>query len=421
MNRLLNKTMLYYAFFAVILLLLSGPLFYSLSEKLYLDDVDEAILLRKKEFYSGHLHALKAAEIPTWNKFNRDIHILPDTVNNVKEKIFQQVFYDSLANEWEPYRILYSNVSIEGKPYTLMIRLNLVESQDLIETTALLYLIILGVLLAGFLVISKLVSNRLWQPFHDTLSQIAHFNIDANEMPAFPKTSTKEFLQLNAALERLIRHNLVAYQTQKEFTQNAAHELQTPLAIFQSKLDLLLQNSSLTQQQADILQSLYEAASRLSRITKNLLLLAKIENSQFSETTQFELKELLHHLLPCFGEQAESKQLIITQDIANSLPVRANRGLVEIMISNLLLNAIRHNVHQGKVSIYISPRQFTVVNTAPGDALDAAALFKRFGKIAVHPHGSGLGLAIVKQICERYGWKVNYDFKDHLHVFSIDF
>lgn len=78
--------------------------------------------------------------------------------------------------------------------------------------------------------------------------------------------------------------SLDSYRVQKEFTENASHELQTPLAIFQSKLDLLLQQQELTESQAEIIQDLYQMTSRISRLNRNLLLLAKIDNAQFAKS-----------------------------------------------------------------------------------------------------------------------------------------
>ncbi|MEJ7830264.1 MAG: hypothetical protein WKF91_18790 [Segetibacter sp.] len=134
MNRLLNRTLINYTFFATLILILSSPFFYWMMEKLYLDDVDEAILLRKKEFLINNRASLKTDDVSIWNRFNRDTRLLPDTITTKpKDHIIQETFYDAMTPEWEPYRVLYTNVIIEQKPYVLMIRLNLVESEDLIK------------------------------------------------------------------------------------------------------------------------------------------------------------------------------------------------------------------------------------------------------------------------------------------------
>ncbi len=422
MNGLLNKTLLYYTFFATIILLLSAPFFYWMMEKLYTDDVDEAIVLRKKEFEANNQKSLRVSDIAIWNKFNRDIRILPDTVvSRPKDSIIQEVFFDALVPEWEPYRVLYTNVRIEGQPYILMIQLNMVESEDLIKTITWIYLGILFSLLLVIFFITGFISNRLWQPFYDTLKRIEEFNIEQHSSPTFKITNIKEFEQLNAGLEKLIQGNLQSYASQKSFTQNAAHELQTPLAIFQSKLDLLLQDNSLTQPQSVIVQALYEATSRLTRINKNLLLLAKIENNQFSETTSFSVNELIADVTPYFTEQANSKKLLIEKETDSIVSIIANRGLAEIVINNLFLNAVRHNVENGKIILSLKDKTFTIKNSGPSKSLDKDILFKRFGKGTPDTRSSGLGLAIGKEICDRYNWQVSYVYETDLHHFTIKF
>lgn len=301
MNRLLNRTLIYYSFFATLILLLSSPFFYIIMEKLYVDDVDEAIMLRKKEFLLNNLASLKTDDIAIWNRFNRDTRLLPDTITaKTKDRIIQEKFYDEMTPEWEPYRVLYTKINIQRQPYVLMIRLNLVESEDLIKTLTGLYFAVLFTLLLVIFFVTRFISNKLWQPFFDTLQKIEQFNIEQNLLPVFIATPIKEFTQLNKGLTKLIKDNLKAFQSQKEFTENAAHELQTPLAVFQSKLDMLLQEPSLNQNQAAILQSLYEAASRLSRLNKNLLLLAKIENNQYTIWEEVEVTGLLNGYSPLF-------------------------------------------------------------------------------------------------------------------------
>jgi signal transduction histidine kinase len=422
MKRLLNKTLLFYTIFATIILLLSIPFLYWMMEKLYTDDVDEAILLRKKEFVIKNLQSLHIVDIPVWNKFNRDIRILPDTViSKPKDTIIREIFYDEIIPEWEPYRVLYTKVNIERQPYILMIQLNLVESDDLIKTIIRLYSGILFSLLLVIFFITRFISNRLWKSFYDSLEKVKQFNIEQHSPPQFTITKIKEFEQLNASLDKLIQGNIQSYASQKVFTQNAAHELQTPLAIFQSKLDLLLQDKSLTQPQSVILQSLYDAASRLSRINKNLLLLARIENKQFAEISSFHLAELISESVPYFTGQATQKEIHIKQSIQSDITLQANRGLAEIMLNNLLLNAIRHNIDKGSIEISIRENKLIISNSGVNNTLDSAGLFKRFGKSATDAHSSGLGLAIVKEICDRYGWKVDYQFVTDRHIFSVLF
>lgn len=422
MKKLLNKTLFYYLILSSTVLILSGPCFYYLIEKLYLDDVDEAVLLRRDEFFKKNLPTLKVKNIAAFNKFSRDTEILGDTVSAPKNKILPQIFYDDMVPEWEPYHVLYQKISVEGKPFVLMVRLNLVESQDLMLTLTWLYLGTLLILLLANFYITRLISNKLWRPFYDTLQKIEKFNIEQQKIPVLNKANIIEFEKLNQAIIKLIDDNVKAYQIQKEFTENASHELQNPLAIFRNKLDILLQNPSLTTEQGEIIQSLYEVSGRLSRINKNLLLLSKIENGQFNDTEKFEVADILQHVIPYFKEQAIAKNIHIEvhTSVQNSSIV-ANKGLAEILISNLILNAITHNHKNGFIKITLFEKVFMVANTANGKPLNTDNMFRRFSKSPGKSHGSGLGLAIVKQICLLHHWSIEYCFEKNLHHFRIKF
>ena len=306
MNKLLNRTLSYYLVLSTIVLALSGPGFYWLIEKLYLDDVDEAIILHKDEFLKNNMFNLSLNDIFQWNRFNRDIHIYnpAEVAQKPKGRIIREIFFDALSPEYEPYHVLYQTIEIKGRPFVLMVRLNLVESEDLMLTLTWLYIAILFLLLIANFIVTNLISNKLWKPFYNTLEQVERFNLEFSNILKFSTSSIREFTKLNRALSKLIDDNVKAYRIQKEFTENASHELQTPLAVFQSKLDMLLQEPELNQNQAAILLSLYEAASRLSRTNKNLLLLAKIENNQYQEFEQIKLEKLVNEALPYFKEQA---------------------------------------------------------------------------------------------------------------------
>lgn len=421
MNRLLNKTLLYYLILSTAVLILSGPCFYWLMEKLYLDDVEEAILLRRDEFFKNNQPTLKVTDIGTWNRFNRDTRIFPDTIHKTKNKIIHETFLDAMVPEWEPYLVLYQDIKIQQKPYILMIRLNLVESEDLITALTWLYLGVLFVLLLVIFLITRLISSSLWHPFYDTLSKIEEFNIEQKIPPVFTNPRIAEFQQLNKALNKLISDNIGAYQIQKEFTENASHELQTPLAIFQSKLDMLLQQPVLTQEHGEILQSLYTSVKRLSRVNKNLLLLAKIENNQFPEKETVDIVAIIDEVLPYFTEQGLANNLqVAVQKETNELNAEANKGLCEIMVNNLILNSISHNKPDGYVSIVLTSNTISIIN--PGTAgLITATLFKRFSKVSANAYSTGLGLAIVEKICASQGWHVTYGFENQEHIFTVTF
>lgn len=282
--------------------------------------------------------------------------------------------------------------------------------------TALFFILLMG----GFILLNRRISRRLWQPFYRSLEQIRQFDLGAQQKVVFEPTDVDEFTALNQSLDKLIAGNIAAYNQQKEFADNASHELQTPLAIIQSKLDLLLQSKSLTNEQFTIIEEANKALARVTRINKNLLLLTKIENSQFMEKESISLTELLEQAIAVFTNFSDDKQLTLRTHIAPGVQVEGNKILVEIMLNNLITNAIRHTTAGGTIDIHLTANNLSVSNTG-ATPLQQEQLFKRFGATSAHTPGTGLGLALVKQIGHRYGWPITYSFKDHLHTFSIGF
>ena len=218
-----------------------------------------------------------------------------------------------------------------------------------------------------------------------------------------------------------MQNNLNSYRVQKEFTENASHELQTPLAIIQSKLDLFLQQPELSKQQADIIQSLYQTTNRLTHLNRSLLLLAKIENNQYEQTEEIDLVAFIRKLLPQIESLTENLSLQ-TDFQTPSLAVKGNRTLLESLMNNLIVNAIRHNYPNGEIIISINEGSLTVSNTSPNEsALDVRLIFNRFYRTSENIKGYGLGLAIVKAICEYHQWEIKYIYYNKLHHFRILF
>lgn len=420
-QKLLYKTLRYYIIFAILVLSFCAPLFYLMTYRLYLNSADEVLAIRKKEFILIHNPSIKMTDIPTWNRFNRDIKI-EDPILTIKEDIISNEFYyDSVDNEDEPYRVLRTPVLIEGKPHTFLARINMVESQDLIKSIAIVFIGLLLVLLIGLYFITLRLSLKLWRPFHDTLHFIEKFEVDKIPQNNLKVTGINEFNRLNHAIENLIQKNTAIYNSQKEFIENAAHELQTPLAVFQGKLDILIQQTNLTQDQSHLLDKLNDAVSRLTRLNKNLLLLSKIDNEQFQGTDTISLTQEVSKHIDFFSEQASSKNIEIHIDALPNIKVKANSVLTEILISNLFLNAIKHNVVNGNISIHLTEHFLSFSNTGLLTPLAEEKLFQRFSKGNPSGQGSGLGLAIIKKIADLNHWPIKYSFKDNQHTFSLSF
>ena len=292
------------------------------------------------------------------------------------------------------------------------------DSYLIIGAITLLTVFFFALILVGFVWLNRKISSRLWRPFYQTLEKIKAFDLTSNTTVHFEPGNVIEFEELNTSINKLLESNIAAFRQQKEFTENASHELQTPLAIVQSKLDLLLQDGALSSAQSQIIEETNNALSRVSRINKNLLLLAKIENQQFLDKQQINISEPLQEVLDLLSDLLEGRT--IEANINPICIVEGNRILIEIMLTNLLMNSLRHTEPGVKIMVYLSVAELIISN--PGNyPLDAVKLFRRFSTASGQTPGSGLGLSIVEQICSRYGWAVEYKFTEQQHQFSVRF
>jgi signal transduction histidine kinase len=420
-QNLLTKTLRWYVAFAAGILLITAPIFYFTTQRLYIDEANETLKLHKKEFIHYHLSSLTIDGIENWNKYNRDEKIIPGSPKHKKDKFRTEIFFDTLSREHEPYRVLRSSITIEGKPFTFVAKINLVEREDLIKSIVLLFLGLLTIMLVGLYFITIAMSSKLWRPFYIALNNLENFEVNKASSTALSPTNISEFTRLNQAIEELIQKNTQIYNNQKEFIENAAHELQTPLAIIQGKLEVLFQQSSLTQSQSEALEKLSESVSRLSRLNKNLLLLSRIDYDKFQESESISMNDLIQKHMEFFNEQASSKNITLNVEANQQIVVSANITLTEVLVNNLLLNAIKHNVIGGTVSVVLTSRKLLISNTGSDVALPAEKIFDRFAKINPATQGSGLGLAIVKKIADQNRWKIHYHFENHFHIFTVDF
>ena len=419
-KKLLNKTLKTYLIYSVLILIISAPLFYYATKRLYTKEADDTLLLHKKEFLKYTASTLQYTDIPLWNRFNRNAKI--DSVKQVtKDTLFFSSYYDTLDAEIEPYRELNFPISIQGKPYTYSERINLVETEDLLKNIAILFFAIISILLFGLFFITKKLSLNLWKPFYKTLQQIESFEIDKTKQLDFAESDVEEFNRLNTSIKKLIEKNTIIYKSQKEFIENAAHELQTPLAVFQAKIDTLIQRSDVTQEQSEILDSLNENVSRLNRLNRNLLLLSKMENDSYSDKQTISLTNYIQKNLNFFTEQAKAKSLIIKMDLQKDFEIKSNPVLAEVLISNLFLNAIKHNIEGGQICIAIQENKLVFSNSGQPSPLNTDKLFKRFSKSNPSEQGTGLGLSIIKKIADINNWTVAYNYENNLHSFSILF
>lgn len=427
MKNLLNKSHKPLTVFAFIVFALSIPTYFFLVDWIWLKELDEnneLIAQRiENEFNDQHISDEKLEEsIAFWNEIQSVGKIEPVLIPLQKDSVYtirrQNPYLEKKSID--RFRGLITNIEINSKNYIVTIETNVEESEETVAYIAVVTLFFFLILVIGFWILNKRLSQKLWKPFKDTLQKLKSFQLNKQTEIQFSETDIIEFQELNTALDKLLKHSITTYKNQKEFTENASHELQTPLAIIKNKLDLLLQKEKLTDRQYQIIEEINRALTRITRINKNLLLLAKIENRQFDDNETINISELSQQCLEELEEHANNINITIQTDIERDIMIEGNKTLIEMLLNNLLFNAIRHNLQNGTISISLNKNMLNISNSGNTE-LNKSTLFKRFAKTSNENAGSGLGLTIIKQICNHHKWTTNYYFANNSHHFSIHF
>lgn len=322
----------------------------------------------------------------------------------------------------DPVRMLTTAFEDKDRYYQLKIINPMVEKDDLVHRLLLNMIWLYAALIITILVINNFVLQRLWKPFYELLHKLQSYRLGSGGKPPSIKTKTKEFKDLEEAVQTLLDHNIKIYDQQKQFIGNASHELQTPLAIAITKLELLLEEEKLDGLQANKLVEILEIIERLVRLNKSLLLLTKIENKQFLNTQNVEINSIVRRGIDELQELSEFKNIEISLNENTRIFKTMDPSLTEIMISNLLKNAIFHNrSNSGKVEIILDKNILSICNTGVDKPLEGTQIFKRFYKSPSEKENTGLGLAIIKAITDLYKIRIFYEFKNQKHCFELHF
>ena len=327
--------------------------------------------------------------------------------------------YDQEEKELIPFRKLTFTVAISDRNYEVVILQSLLESEDLQMVIFYFMAVLFGLVLLALFFLNRWLSAKAWNPFFKSLSMLNSWKIGEPQTISFNRTDIYEFDQLNSALENMMQKIQVDFVNLKEFTENASHEIQTPLAIIKSKLEMVLQDKTLNDQQYQRIRAAFESANRLSKLNESLLLLSKIENQQFVEQSEIDFCQLIQSRIEYLEELFALKQIEVAVHLDEKVIFAMNPLLAEILINNLLSNALRHNTEKGKIIISSGNQEISISNTGKASEIDESRLFQRFTKLTTASESNGLGLAIASEICKTNNLELSYRFSDEMHHMTI--
>lgn len=342
--------------------------------------------------------------------------------NNPSVRFLEEEVYIYTKKETEPARILKTIFKDrENRYYELTVMIPTIEKKDLKETI-LLWIVILYIgLLVSILIVNAVVIRRSLQPLYTLLDWLDKFSVDRELPPLELNTDITEFRKLSDSLVRTARRNVEMYEQQSLFIGHASHELQTPIAVAANRLELLADDSGLTERQLEQILKTRRSLEDIAKLNKTLLLLTKIENRQYGDNEEVDVNGLLRSLAGDFREAYEYRGMEVDLTEKSVLHVDMNPMLISVLFGNLIKNAFVHNREQGKVMVEINGNIVSVSNTAVSGALNPEYIFRRFYQGEKKEGSTGLGLSLVESIAKLYGIKVSYLYQEDMHVFNVHF
>lgn len=417
--RLLTKTTLYFLIAMVPLLAAAGfYLFIQFSKELnqrsdeeLVNDEIQWIQYLQTESENGTTFILKTPDLLIY-PVNAPVSAIPTITDTYG--------FSPKENNRIPYRQLSHVVPINGVPYQIIIRRSQKQKTVLVTNVTRIMLLVFAGLFGITLLFNWFISKKLWEPFKYSLEKIRGAELNKMEAIHFEETSIQEFNELNSSLNSMAEKIHNDYINMKEFTENAAHEMQTPLAVVQSKLELLLQDSNLKDEQVESIMQASTALNRLSKLNQSLLLLAKIENNQYETSEIISLTDITKKYLQLFNEVIKDRRVKVEIHFNEEFFIRLHPLLADSLVSNLIGNAVKYNYEEGNIIITIDKNSYQIRNTSQLPPIDPGLLFKRFNNSKNRIDSSnGLGLAIVKKIADTHNLSITYHAENRFHHFNI--
>lgn len=424
--KLLNQSIKHLSIFILIIIGIWGmAFFFNMVDEIKENTDDGLENFKRQIIYRAHRDTSVLTHVDFEEAFYAIREIGPATAFSFQDQYTDTVIYIQDSNDPAPrpdhVRMLTTTFEDGGKYYELKIINPMVEKDDLIRRLLWNMIWLYVILIITIILVNNIVLKKMWKPFYRLLHKIQNYELGRDARRPVIRTETKEFKDLQKAVDDLLNQNIRVYEQQKQFTGNASHELQTPLAIAINKLELLIEKGNLNKEQTSSIAETMQILERLSRLNKSLLLLSKIETRQFPDHRPVSINDLIKEKMTDLKEIAAHRQVSIDFEEDGEIIKSMDPALADILISNLLRNALYHNISGGQIRLRIGENQISIENTGSPVPLDPDRIFKRFYKSSPKKGSSGLGLAIVKAIGDLYDMTITYDHHSPFHRIRLNF
>jgi signal transduction histidine kinase len=401
---------------SVSVLFISALIYYAVINHIARQELDDDLSEEIGEFVE-YVNVHQALPIAAYDQ-NQTTFIKTD-LSRFDARFFDAPYKNPKDNVVEGGRAVAALVKVKEENYIVTITESREETEHLIFIISGITILLTAILLFVLIVTNTYVLRGLWRPFYHLLDEVKKFNVADNDKIKVIEGKVDEFKEMGDAVAKMSTRVSSDYQGLKTFTENASHEMMTPLAVITSKLDILIQDETLGADQLSQITDIYWASNKLARLNQSLLLLVKIDNNLVPDAELLNVEAIVSEKAQQFQELIQNRNISLHIKL-NPIEINSSKYLIDILINNLFSNAIRHNYPDGEIYIKTTGRKLFFQNTSAQAQLIDELMFERFQKGRAS-EGTGLGLAIMKNICNLYDFELKYDYTNNMHSFEIDF
>lgn len=416
--KLLSKTSLLFITISILIFMFGNIFIFTLSKKMISNHVDTELVYQMHRVIKV-INEQQVQNRPVWFTDEVEIKTVSKAVNHTPVFI-DTVLYNTIQKKYVPHRSLRFIYPLPAQNLSVSIYKSLMSSDKLIERITISTIIMVVIFISMIFIMNRFVFERVWSDFFRNLKKLERYDVKSHEKLELDNSEIEEFNTLNKVHMRMVERIQDDFVSLKELTANTSHEIQTPLAIIKSKAELLLQTENLSENQLQSIGVILNTTERLSKLSQSLLLISKIENNQFGASQQMNIKDVLEKFISNYQILFEGGEFQLNVELAD-LKVEMNPVLLDVLVSNLLKNAVTHGTEAGQIHILVKEKELLVGNSGEPLKINPDDLFKRFVKGSTNKNSSGLGLEIIRKIGDFYGFNVRYNYHNQLHWFIVDF
>jgi len=418
--KLLTKSTLLIATLSLFLFFFMGIIFFQVLKNMSVSDLNRE-LGDLKELVVNYLEDNTGDEIialPGIDSLSVQVMVRP---LEAEEVFGDTLMYDSREDQFKTYRYIQFITDREEELLQVKIYKSTTPTDQLVERVTLMMTLMVILFLAGIFILNRFIFASLWKDFFEAIEKLKQFET-SKEPVILGEQDIEEFEELRQVLEIMTRRLAKDYKELKEYTDHTTHELQTPLAVIKSKTELLIQSENLGANEMKCLQAINTSVNQLSRLNSTLTLITRIENRQFTEVEKIKLTELLDRHLELMEDHIDLRGIKVEKYYRDEgMELHMDQGLADLLIANLLKNAILHNMEGGSIVLETRPGRLLIRNNGTPLGFNQDELFTRFVRDTRRTGNFGLGLSLVKKVCDHYDFIIDYTFDNQIHTFSLTF